>query len=130
MGYQETECTKLSLIILLGNKFIFSIILPHFELLESVSHSYLARLFTLCLGCHSCTVSMAFNAPTGSADNNSMALLVYYITYHNYPPIIISQLQRTYFSLLSFSTLMCQIQSASKFAGTRYLVGRHHNFQH
>lgn len=77
---QETECTKLGLIILQENKFIVSIILPHFELLESASHSYLASLFTLCLGCHSYTVSMASNAPTGSAHNNSVSVLIYYVT--------------------------------------------------
>lgn len=45
------------------SKFIVSIILPHFEPLESASHTYLARLFSFCLGCHSCTVAMASNVP-------------------------------------------------------------------
>lgn len=97
MGSQETESTKLGLIILQKNKFVVLIILPHFEPLESASHTYLARLFTLCLGFHSCTVSKSSNAPTGSANNTSMALLIYYITYHNCPPIIISQMQITIF---------------------------------
>lgn len=77
---------------------LFKIILPHFEPLESVFHTYLARLFTLCMGSHSCTISVASNAPTDTADNNSMSLLIYYMTHHNYPPIIIiSQLQITIF---------------------------------